>query len=50
VFLEAADYERFMGQLVEALEQDQVRLYAYVLMPNHYHLLIETPRGNVQRL
>jgi REP element-mobilizing transposase RayT len=49
VFLDGADYERFMDHLVEALEQDRVTLYAYVLMPNHYHLLIETSRGNVQR-
>ncbi len=26
---------------------DGVILYAWVLMSNHYHLLIETPRGNV---
>ena len=23
-------------------------LYAYALMPNHYHLLVETPRGNLK--
>ena len=49
IFLETSDYERFLEQLVEALETDEVVLYAYVLMPNHYHLLVETPLGNVQR-
>ncbi len=49
VFLEPADYGRFLEQLDHALEADQVVLYAYVLMPNHYHLLIETPRGNLSR-
>lgn len=49
VFVEPADFERFLEQLDHALEADQVVLYAYVLMPNHYHLLIETPRGNVTR-
>lgn len=49
IFLETADYERFLEQLAEALETDEVDLYAYVLMPNHYHLLVETPLGNVQR-
>jgi len=49
VFLEPADYGRFLKQLDQALEADQVILYAYVLMPNHYHLLIETPRGNLSR-
>ena len=43
------DGDRFLRQLAVALERDQVLLFAYVLMPNHYHLLIETPLGNVQR-
>ncbi len=49
VFLAEEDYERFLKQLASALERDEVILYAYALMPNHYHLLIETPLGNVQR-
>ena len=49
VFVQAEDYERFMEQLESALKQDEVVLYAYALMPNHYHLLIETPLGNLQR-
>ena len=38
-----------MVQLEAALERDEVVLYAYVLMPNHYHLFVETPLGNIQR-
>lgn len=49
IFIEFGDYNRFLDQLAEALEKDEVILYAYVLMPNHYHLLIETPLGNVKR-
>lgn len=49
VFCGPEDYERFLRQLDAALEQDQVRLYAYAILPNHYHLFIETPLGNVQR-
>lgn len=30
-------------------EQYRVRVYAYCLMPNHYHLLVRTPEGNVSR-
>jgi REP element-mobilizing transposase RayT len=26
-----------------------VRLHGYVLMPNHYHLIAETPAGNLSR-
>ena len=49
VFHGRDDYERFVRQLDDALERDEVVLYAYALMPNHYHLFIETPHGNVQR-
>lgn len=49
VFLDTSDYERFLDQLQDGLEKDEVVLYAYVLMPNHYHLLVETPLGNVQK-
>jgi len=42
-------YLRFVEQLSDALEKDGVILYAFVLMPNHYHLFVETPFGNIQR-
>ena len=49
IFFGEEDYERFLEQLVLALEKDGVILYAYCLMPNHYHLFVETPLGNIQR-
>lgn len=49
IFLEPDDYARFLIQLESALEKDQVILYAYCLMPNHYHLFLETPLGNIQK-
>jgi len=49
IFLGDDDRERFVAQLAHAVAQDEVILYAYCLMPNHYHLLMETPRGNIQR-
>lgn len=49
IFLVREDYERFLDQLTSALEKDEVILYAYVLMANHYHLLVETPSGNIKR-
>lgn len=49
IFIDDSDYHRFLEQLKDAIEKDEVILYAYVLMPNHYHLLLETPLGNVKR-
>ena len=49
IFHAPEDYVRFLEQLASALERDEVLLYAYVLMPNHAHLLVETPLGNISR-
>jgi REP element-mobilizing transposase RayT len=49
IFHAPEDYRRFLSQLASALERDQVILYAYVLMPNHAHLVVETPMGNISR-
>jgi REP element-mobilizing transposase RayT len=47
IFYSDDDRERFLEQLDAALVEDGVILYAYCLMPNHYHLLVETPRANI---
>jgi len=47
IFLCKDDYDKFVEQLTLALKKDVVVLYAYAIMPNHYHLLVETPRGNL---
>lgn len=49
IFLQEEDGERFLRQLDHALEADDVTLFAYVLMPNHYHLFVQTPLGNISR-
>ena len=47
VFGEEGAREAFMGCLFEACEKADWVLHAYVLMSNHYHLALETPRGNL---
>ena len=37
------DYQHFWELLGQAVERFRWRLHACVLMPNHYHLLVETP-------
>lgn len=43
VFFGKGDYERYRGWLAEAAEKYGCAVHAYVLMPNHVHLLV-TPR------
>lgn len=37
----------FLGVVGEAARLYGVRVHGYALMPNHYHLMVETPRGNL---
>ena len=47
VFWSDEDRRRFLGQLSHHLHLAGVVLYAYVLMENHFHLLVRTPRANL---
>ncbi len=47
IFLDADDRHRFIDLLGKEIEQQGWICYAYCLMDNHYHLLIETPEPNL---
>ena len=49
IFRDDTDREKFLELSGRAVEQSGIRVHAYVLMSNHYHLLIETPRGGLNR-
>jgi putative transposase len=43
IFRDDADRKRFIETMAEACEKTGWLIHAYVLMGNHYHLLVETP-------
>jgi len=47
VFKTEKDSNLFMRTLGEVCERNGVIVHAWCLMRNHYHLLIETPKGNL---
>jgi len=47
LFTNAGEAKSFLGTLVEAKDLMGWRVYAYVLMRNHYHLVVETPEPNL---
>jgi putative transposase len=49
IWKEDADRLHFLDRLEKLTERYQVRVHAYALMANHYHLLIETPHANASR-
>jgi len=49
LFAEDKERERFLERLGDRVEQYDIRLYLFVLMTNHFHLVFETPEGNCSR-
>ncbi|PYJ69641.1 MAG: addiction module toxin RelE, partial [Verrucomicrobia bacterium] len=49
IFRDDRDRERLLELLDRAVKHFHLRLHGYVLMSNHYHLLVETPRGGLSR-
>ncbi len=47
VFRDQKDHERFLDTLGEVVERNGWLIHAFVLMSNHYHLLLETPEANL---
>lgn len=50
IFIDEKDHEKFLFYLGLVHDRYKIILYAYVLMNNHYHLLIETPQANLSRV
>ncbi len=49
IFLSDKDRHLFLSLLEELSERFNVEIYAYVLMSNHYHLLLKTVDANLSK-
>jgi REP element-mobilizing transposase RayT len=49
IFYLRADYTAFIELLKDASSLWNIRIAAYCLMSNHYHLLVQTPEANLSR-
>lgn len=50
IYYSKSDYERFKQYLLEARKKYNCIFHCYTLMSNHYHLLIETPGANLNKI
>jgi REP element-mobilizing transposase RayT len=50
IFINQRDREKFLSYLESATERYEARIHVYCLMDNHYHLLLETPAGNLSQI
>ncbi len=49
LFRDDADRARFLEQLEDRVQQFHIRLFLFVLMTNHFHLVFETPEANCSK-
>ncbi len=49
IFEDNLDCEKFLDILASVVRQNRWICHSYCLMVNHYHLLVETPEGNLCR-
>lgn len=49
LFTEDAERIRFLERLGERVQEYNIRMYQFVLMTNHFHLVFETPAGNCSK-
>jgi putative transposase len=50
IFRNDRDRQKFLSYLESAHESYGAIIHVYCLMENHYHLLLETPRGNLSQI
>ncbi len=50
IFRSRSDRERFIAYLESATERYGAVVHCYCLMGNHYHLLLQTPHGNLSQI
>lgn len=49
IFKTVADKRKFLGIIGEAYCKYGILIHSYVLMNNHYHMIIETPQANLSK-
>ena len=47
IFLDDGDRHDFMKTLAEACQKTGFQIHSYCLMSNHFHIVVETPGGNL---
>ena len=47
IYRDHQDRQRFLETLEDARQRFALVVHGFCLMPNHYHLLVQTPRANL---
>jgi len=49
IFMDEKDRSSFLDAVGEMSQRFDIDIFAYVLMDNHYHLLVRTRRANLKK-
>ena len=49
IFFDEIDYTRLLSLLAKTVKRFGWRCFAYALLPNHYHLFVQTPQPNISK-
>ena len=47
IFRSSHDYQDFLARLEQGVEKDRNQIFAWALMPNHFHLLVRSGSGGL---
>lgn len=50
IFTDEADYLRFLGKLAESRKKFDWIIYSYCLLPNHYHLQVQSGNDSISTI
>ena len=50
VFIDNRDFRNFLSLIEDAWRRWHIRVFSWCLMGNHYHVALQTPEGNLQRV
>src|SRR4030042_1230983 len=50
IFFDDGDRRKFLGILEDYHIRYGILIHSFVLMDNHYHLVLETPKGNLLKV
>ena len=50
VFISEPDFKGYLDLIEDVYRRWDIRVFSYCLMDNHYHLALQTPQGNLQRI
>ena len=49
IFVDDVDFKIFLSLMAKVCQRFNWVIHSYCLMTNHYHLIVETPDGNLSR-